>query len=338
MASHRRPKQPTRARVTLFGATAAAAAALTSQPAQAEPTLDDVQERVDTLYEDAEAATEKYNGAKEREEELEEEIEELQDSAARGQEELNELRTGVGSFAAAQYRNGGLDPSVQLFLSTDPDAYLERASALDQVGGRQAETLRLIESKQRTLTQQRREATRRLGELEGLRDELNERKRAIQEKLKKAQELLNRLTEEERARLAAERAAEAARLAGDIDLNGAATTYARDALEAARRQIGRPYVWGASGPDSFDCSGLTQWSYAQAGVDLPRISQDQAYAGTKISIDQVRPGDLVIYYDDMHHVGIAANSSEIIHAPRPGESVTFAPLNSMPAMWAVRIG
>jgi cell wall-associated NlpC family hydrolase len=305
-----------------------------------------VQEEVDRLYEEAEAVTEEYNGAREREAELEAEIEELQDETARGQEELNELRAAVGAVASAQYRNGGLDPSVQLFLASDPDAYLEQASALDQVSDRQAETLRLIESKQRQLAQQREEATQRLAELEEVRGDLEEQKDTIQGKLNDAQALLNQLTEEERDRIAAEEAAERQaaqeRASRDTErttiVDGTGSSRGEAALAAAASKLGSPYVWGATGPNSFDCSGLTSWAFSQAGVALPRTSQAQATIGTRVSMDQLAPGDLVFYYSDLHHVGIYAGNGQIIHAPRPGGSVEYLGVSVMPFQYGVRVG
>ncbi|MEV1008980.1 NlpC/P60 family protein [Streptomyces sp. NPDC049881] len=348
MASHRRPKQPSRARVTFFGAAATAAATVgitaTSAQAAPQPTIDEVQAEVDSLYEEAEAVTEEYNGAKEREEELEAAVEDLQDSAARGQDELNELRSSLGSIAAAQYRNGGLDPSVQLFLSSDPDAYLSRASTLDQVSGRQAETLQLIEGKQRVLDQQRAEAADALAELESLRSELGDQKETIQGKLSEAQALLNQLSEEQRAEIAAQEAAErdAAERASRAEPRGDITPvegsgYAVAALNYAIGKLGSPYVFGASGPGSFDCSGLTSWAYAQAGVALPRTSQSQAGAGTRLGASELAPGDLVFFYGDLHHVGLYAGNGQVVHAPRPGQSVEYIGLNVMPFQFGVRV-
>ncbi|MGK5532255.1 NlpC/P60 family protein [Streptomyces sp. URMC 129] len=350
MASHRRPKSPSRARVTIFGATAAATVALTSQSAQADPdpTVDEVREEVDELRHEAEVVTEEYNGAKERAEELQAEVEELQDSAARGQEELNELRASVGAVASAQYRNGGIDPSLQLFLSADPDAYLDQASTLDQVSGQQAETLRLIEDRQRGLDQQRQEATDKLAELEELRARLDEQKETIQGKLNEAQSLLNQLTAEEQAELAAQEAAEAERAAEAaradrsdtrtdfVDLPG--SSRGESALSAAASKLGSPYVWGATGPSAFDCSGLTSWAYAQAGVSLPRTSQAQAGVGTRVSLDQLAPGDLVFYYDGLSHVGMYAGNGQILHAPSSGSVVRYDSVTSMPFMFGVRVG
>ncbi|MGY1453913.1 NlpC/P60 family protein [Streptomyces sp. SS8] len=341
MASHRRPKQPNRARVTVLTATAAAAVALTSQTAQADPkpTKDEVKAKVDKLYEEAEHATEKYNGAKEKQEKLQKQVDNLQDSVASGQGELNDLRDSLGSMATAQYRSGGLDPSLQLFLSSDPDSYLAKASALDQLSSKQAGALKKIQSKQRTLSQQREEASEKLKDLEDTRKELGDRKKKIQGKLAEAQRLLNTLTAQERAELAREeeRANRASSSRVDLGSSASATQRASAALGAAKSKLGSPYVWGATGPSSFDCSGLTSWAYSQAGVSLPRTSQSQANAGTRISQSQLAPGDLVFFYNDLHHVGLYAGNGQILHAPKPGANVRYESINNMPFMFGVRV-
>ncbi|MEU1669200.1 NlpC/P60 family protein [Streptomyces sparsogenes] len=341
MASHRRPKQPSRTRVTVFTATAAAAVALSSQAAQAAPKADkkDVKEQVDKLYEQAEQATEKYNGAKEKKEKLEKQVGELQDKVARGQEELNKLRNGLGSMATAQYRSGGIDPSVQLLLSSDPDSYLDKASTLNQLSSKQAESLRKIADKQRTLKQQREEAATKLQDLEDTRKALGQKKKEIQGKLSKAQQLLNTLTAKERAELAAKEKERANRSNERVDLGNEApnSNFAAAALAAAKTKIGSPYVWGATGPSSFDCSGLTGWAYAQAGVSLPRISQDQANAGTRIGRSELKPGDLVLFYSDLHHIGLYAGNGQVLHAPKPGANVRYESMDNMPFMFGVRV-
>src|SRR5690606_30958156 len=135
------------------------------------------------LYEQAEKATEKYNGAKEKQEKLQKEISTIQDDVARGQQELNELRDGLGAMASAQYRSGGIDPSVQLLLSSDPDDYLDKASTLDQLSGQQVEALKKIQEKQRELAQQRSEAAEKLKDLSSTRTELGKKKKEVQSKL-----------------------------------------------------------------------------------------------------------------------------------------------------------
>ncbi|WP_327323077.1 NlpC/P60 family protein [Streptomyces sp. NBC_01210] len=341
MASHRRPKQPSRTRVTVLTATAAAAVALTSQAAQADPkpSKSEVKEKVDKLYEEAEKATENYNGAKEQQAKLDKEIDALQDKVARGQDELNTLRDGLGSVASAQYRSGGIDPAVQLFLSADPDSYLDKASALDQLGAKQTEALAEIQAKQRTLAQQRKEAQDKLGDLADTRKQLGEKKKEVQTKLAAAQKLLNSLTAQERAALSADES-RANRDNSRADLGNAvpASQRASAAFSAAQSKIGSPYVYGASGPSSFDCSGLTSWAYAQAGVSIPRTSQAQANAGTRIySESALQQGDLVIFYGDMHHVGFYAGNGQVLHAPKPGASVRYESIGNMPFQFGVRI-
>lgn len=208
MASHRRPKQPSRARVTVLTTAAAAAVVMSSQAANAapseKPSKDEVKAKVDKLYEQAEQATEKYNGAKEKQEKLQKEISTIQDNVAKGQQELNDLRDGLGSMASAQYRSGGIDPSVQLFLSADPDDYLDKASTLDQLSAQQVDSLKKIQEKQRELAQQRAEAAEKLKDLSSTRAELGKKKKEVQAKLASAQKLLNTLTAEEKAKLAEE--------------------------------------------------------------------------------------------------------------------------------------
>ncbi|WP_338896479.1 NlpC/P60 family protein [Streptomyces sp. TG1A-60] len=101
-------------------------------------------------------------------------------------------------------------------------------------------------------------------------------------------------------------------------------TYASKAAKAlafARAQVGKPYVWGATGPGSYDCSGLTQAAWKAAGVDLPRTTYDQVTAGTAVLLADARPGDLVFFYDNLGHVGLYIGNGMMIHAPKPGAYV-----------------
>lgn len=108
------------------------------------------------------------------------------------------------------------------------------------------------------------------------------------------------------------------------------------ALEAAKTKIGAPYVWGGNGPDSFDCSGLTSWAYKQAGVSIPRTSEQQAAAGTPVDLDDLQLGDLVTFYEGASHVGIYAGDGQVLNAPTQGVPVGYAPIDSMPVYNAVR--
>lgn len=341
MASHRRPKQPTRARVTVLTATAAAAVALSAQGASAAPAKpgkDEVKSQVDALYEEAEQATEKFNGAKERQEKLEKEIGQLQDQVARGQGDLNELRSALGSMASAQYRGGGIDPSLALFLSADPDSYLDKAASLDHLSGKQVEAVQKIQAKQRSLAQQRQEAAGKLADLDATRKELGEKKKVSTDKLAAAQALLNTLTAQERTQLKEEES-RASRSAGErVELGDVkASGRAGAALAAAKTKLGTAYVMGATGPSAYDCSGLTQWAYKQAGVSISRTTYTQANDGQRVSRSQLQPGDLVFFYGDLHHVGLYAGNNMTLHASNPRGGIKYESMDNMPFQFGVRV-
>jgi len=110
------------------------------------------------------------------------------------------------------------------------------------------------------------------------------------------------------------------------------TSYAGPAIAAALSKLGSPYVWGDEGPATFDCSGLMQWSYLQAGLVLPRVSSDQYFASTPVPTDQMQPGDLIVYaYDTsdpatIHHITMYIGNGQMVHAPRTGEVVQVVPV------------
>ncbi|MEU5978610.1 NlpC/P60 family protein [Streptomyces sp. NPDC047315] len=334
MASHRRPPQPGPAhgaRVTVLSAAAATAAALGAAPATAEPHSSPEATRagVDRLFEEAERATERFNEAGERAGGLRTRVTAAQDAVARGQERVNRLRGALGAVAGAQYRSGGLDPALMLLLSADPESYLEHAEFLERTGARQTTALRDFLRAQRALGQQRTEARHDLEAWERSRADLARHKRTVEHKLAAAQRLLNSLSAAERA--AHDRASRSDRDAlGPAAGESAASGRAAAAVDAVRSAIGRPYVWGANGPAGFDCSGLMQWSYARAGVGLPRTSQAQRLAGRQVPLSQARPGDLVAYRDDASHIGMYVGGGRVVHAPYPGAAVRADPVGMMP--------
>ncbi|GGS70679.1 C40 family peptidase [Streptomyces violaceus] len=336
MGSHRRlaPSGFDRGAGAAVGFLSVAATALCAVPAASAP-YDDTRAEVDRLYEQAEKATEAYNKADERADELREEAGTARDRIARQQQRINSMRESLGSLAGAQYRSGGLDPSLALLLSDDPEDYLDRASRLDRVTAHQAGELRNLQDAMRELAQDREEAAGKLRELEKSRKTVAVHKKSVERKLATARRLLNSLPEAERA--AYDRASRSGRGLPYLGNATAASGRGAAAVAAARSVVGRPYVWGANGPSGFDCSGLTQWSYAQAGVSLPRTSQAQRYAGRQVPLSEARPGDLVVYRDDASHVGMYMGNGQVIHAPYPGAPVRYDPVGMMPVSSVTRV-
>ncbi|MER5576148.1 C40 family peptidase [Streptomyces massasporeus] len=323
------------------------------------PSLEEVEKKVDDLYRQAESATDKYNAAKEKTAKQRKRVDTLLDDVAERTQKLNEAREELGSFASAQYRTGAAAPDTATFLLADtPQDYFDQTQLMDRMTGRQKVAVDDYVTQQSETMKKRQEATESLETLSDSQDGLKTAKATVQRKLADARELMSKLTAEEKARLAAiekEKRAEAARKADELARQQAAqqkaqeeaaqqqdsgssssgsgsststapadssyATKADKALAFARAQIGKPYVWGAVGPGSYDCSGLTQAAWKAAGVTLPRTTYDQVNAGTTVPLSQARPGDLVFFYDDVTHVGIYIGNGMMIHAPKPGTYV-----------------
>ncbi|MGC5343365.1 NlpC/P60 family protein [Streptomyces sp. DT24] len=348
MAAHRKPKQrlftgpAARTAATLAFAGAATAAALPGT-AQAEPKLSPAQVKaeVDRLYHDAEVATEQYNGAKEKATATAKAVDALRDEAARRTERLNASRDALGSIAAAQYRTGGIDPSVQLALSSDPDQYLERASYVERAGARRAGTVSGVRRQIAEVDRLRAQAKEELAALTDRRTDLAKHRATVRTKLAEAQRLLATLTTAQRAAFdgADDSRYSAAHAARDFPRGSMAALNGRAAaaVSFAYGALGKPYVWGATGPSSFDCSGLTQAAWRAAGVSLPRTTYTQINAGQRVPRSQLAPGDLVFFYSGVSHVGLYIGGGRMIHAPRPGAPVRVASIDEMPFVGATRV-
>ncbi|MFF8969632.1 NlpC/P60 family protein [Streptomyces sp. NPDC014995] len=357
MAAHRKPRQRslgghtvrTAATIALAGAAGAAAFDGTGH-AEPNPTPAQVKAKVDRLYQEAEAATEKYNGAQEKATAAEQRLKALQDEAARKEARLNSARGRLGSIAAAQYRSGGLDPAMQLALSDDPDQYLDGAAFAERAGDRQSATVARVRGQLGEIERLRGAARVELTALKTRQAELKRHKKTITGKLAAARRLLSQLTAQERARLQggasgttgtrASRTSTAAR--DSLQAPGSATTAAPHARAAAAvsyaySKLGSPYVWGATGPNAFDCSGLVLAAYRSAGVSLPRTTYAQIDAGRRVSRSELLPGDLVFFYSGITHVGIYVGDGKMVHAPNPSAPVRVAPLDEMPYAGATRV-
>ncbi|MER6124000.1 NlpC/P60 family protein [Streptomyces sp. NPDC001795] len=353
MAAHRKPRQRslggntarTAATIALAGAASATGFDGTGH---AEPRLSPAQVKaeMDRLYREAEAATEKYDGAKEQADKAKARVDALRDEAARRTDRLNSAREALGSAAAAQYRNGGMDPSVQLLLSSDPGRYLDNAAFAERIDGRQATAVTRVRSQLREIERLRGAARVELASLKSQQAELQRQKRTINEKLGEARQLLSRLTAGQRAQLAADGGAgrasrDAVRGLGPVSASAATAeapnTRAAAAVAYVYGKLGSPYVWGATGPDAFDCSGLVQAAYRSAGISLPRTTYAQIDAGRRVSRSELLPGDLVFFYSGISHVGLYVGNGQMIHAPNPSAPVRLAPIDEMPFAGATRV-
>ncbi|MEW1754514.1 C40 family peptidase [Streptomyces angustmyceticus] len=305
--------------------------------------LDDVRKKIDALYRKAEQATDAYNAAKEQVGLQQKEIVELARSIDATQRRLATLKRQAGALASAQYRGGGLPAEAKLMLNVDPEGFLDNAT-LARKG--QLAAKRMISQLSRLegdLEGYSQSATDRWEKLEANRKKKESARRDIEKKIDEAKKLESRLAAKEKDRLKKledELAFEQQQKWLDSgvlkDISNKASAPGKKAIAYATAQIGKDYVWGAEGPDTFDCSGLTLRAWQAAHRTIPRTSQEQWRQLPRVDIKDMRPGDLIIYFTDASHVGMYLGNGAIVHAPRPGRQVTITGAGSMPILGVVR--
>ncbi|MEU6914840.1 C40 family peptidase [Streptomyces olindensis] len=305
--------------------------------------LEAVREKLDKLYRAAARATDEYNAAEEKADKQSDEIVKLAKKIVKGQERLEQLKERAGAAAAAQYRGGGLPPEAHLMLSDDPQEFLDGAGRVREGHHATKGLIGELTRTQEDLEQYAEDASAQWKKLEAGRKAKAVAQKKIEKQIAQAEKLESELQKEEQERLAqlekeAADKAQTAWLDSGIlqEISGKASEQGKKAVAYATAQIGKPYQWGAEGPKSYDCSGLTSQAWISAGRGIPRTSQEQWKQLRHIDVQDMRPGDLIIYFDDASHVAMYVGDGAIVHAPRPGRDVTLAGAGSMPILGVVR--
>jgi cell wall-associated NlpC family hydrolase len=274
----------------------------------------------------------------------------LQADVVRQRHRVARLRGAIVSAALADYAStGGLSTSASFFVSKSPTQFVKTLATNAVVEHRQAEMLANWRQERTALGGQEQRAARQVAAVRADRRRLAAHESALHKDVRAAHALLNRLQTRQRDRV----------LAMQRDQTSNPTNYSTSrggerppttrgappvsgraavAVATALAQIGKPYVYGAAGPDAFDCSGLTMYAWAAAGVSLSHASSIQSHEGVPVSISDLRPGDLVFYYSPVSHVAMYIGNGMVVHAPHPGSVVQIVPLTSMPIAWARRVG
>jgi peptidoglycan DL-endopeptidase CwlO len=319
---------------------------------QAQPklTLAQVQARIAALNAQAETAQEALNNSQVAMAAGQRVLNQINARVSRSQAAVSAAQVSVGRLASAAYRSGGVDQTLQLLLADNPTQFLAQASALDGVSRRQGDVLRTVAAAQQRLAEDKLAAAQQLGQLQNLRDTAAKDYAQVQAKVAAARALFNSLAAADRAAILKAQAARASSARRSVGRTGSAHRPSRGgyrhygggsgigagAVAFAMAQLGDSYVYGASGPSSWDCSGLTMRAYQSVGVSLPHSSSAQYSSGRHISRSSLQPGDLVFFYSPIHHVAIYIGGGMIVHAANPSSGVLTAPLDSMPFSGAVR--
>jgi len=302
-------------------------------PANAAPSLAQVQAKVRQLEEEATTAAEGAQEAKVKLAVLTKTLNGIKAKAEIQGQTVSTLQRSLGSIAIEQYKSGGFGQSFELLFSTDPTLYLSSAGSLDAITRRKSAQLRKFEAAQQRLKATTLTVNDKIALVAAAQKKLAAQSAIAQSKLAEAEKLLSTLTKAERERLAKladeqENADEASSLAAAKSAEGV-SGRAGIALKYALRQIGDRYVFGAAGLVTWDCSGLTMRAYEAAGVSLPHSSAAQSRLGKKVSLNALKPGDLLFFGRPVSHVGIYLGGGKMVHAPRSGSRVKVAESGSL---------
>ncbi len=312
---------------------------LPSDAAQAAPgTAAEAAQLVAARAHDLEALTEEFNEARET---LEAQTRAAQEAAATLEKARAEFATAqerVRGIARAAYTGEGQGSLRAFMTSASADDLVDRVATLQTIAGHQNAILGSAAQANVAAAQAQADAVRKATEARKQFDEVSAQQADLQSQIAEYQAVFERLSAQEQAAVAAAdheaeaetRASRADRAAAPPVASGpvvANSQAAQIAVDTAMAQRGKPYVWAASGPGSFDCSGLVQYAYAAAGIDLPHSSRLQAGMGQRVSRNELQPGDLVAFYSPISHIGIYIGNGQMVHAPSTGDVVKISPID-----------
>jgi len=248
-------------------------------------------------------------------------------AAVRAQKAMAGSQLAVSQLAAMGYMNQGFDPTLQMLTSGDPELFMNQASTVLEINNQAG--MRLNNLQKMKIASQRAQATAQeeVATVNKLQGQINGKVKAIQSKL----DILNSSAMAQAMAIFNQTGSYP-----DIVLP-LATNVGTTALRAALTQRGKPYVWGAAGPDAYDCSGLVVWAFAQEGISLPHYTGSLWNSGMHVSRDQLEPGDLVFFFADISHVGIYLGNGLMVDAPSAGQDVQVQAVFWNAYVGAVRI-
>jgi cell wall-associated NlpC family hydrolase len=307
--------------ITLYAGAAGAGAAAKPTIAQVKAKISSLQGQVDKIGQEYDAAGQQLSAAKAR-------LAAVTQQTDRAQAQYNQASATLTAVAVAAYENSGQTSILGLLTSGDPTQVLGQASLVLQIEGthnEQAQQFLTLARELATIQQQRQRTETSVAQLTA---QYGSQKKSMSQLLDTQTSLLNSLTAQQQAQVTAAEVGGAAS-SGTVSTTpvaytGSTSTEAGQAVKFAYAQLGKPYVYGATGPDSYDCSGLVQAAWAAAGVSIPRTTYEQWAALPHIPMSDLQPGDL-IYYNGESHVSMYVGNGNIIDAPHTGATVEMLP-------------
>ena len=315
----------------LLGVTAALTFTVLPGTAAADPTDATSAAQAAQLVAEAEheleVVTEELNEAKVQLEHQHAAVAAAEQAAADAQAQLDSLDGQVRQLARSAYTSEGFTRLDVLLTSNSAEELIHQLGTLDAIAGHTNQQLAEVA-----------EAAAAAEQAQSAADEAEaEAQRAVEEIAAQQEDLEAQIADFQRqfAALSAPQQEEVARAHGGTQAQAvpsgvvAPSGAAQVAVDTALAQVGDPYVWGAGGPNAFDCSGLTQYAYSAAGVSLPHSSRSQSQMGSPVSVGDLQPGDLLFYYSPTSHVAMYVGNGKMVHASTSSKPVMVVDFNSM---------
>jgi cell wall-associated NlpC family hydrolase len=298
-----------------------------AQTVSSQPSLKDLVAEATQLSNEVDSLGQQYDGLKIQLGHANSEVKIANQAAARAEAAMAGSQKAVAQLAAMGYMNGGMDPTLQMLTSGNPNLFLSQASTVQQLDDEAGMRLSTLQREQLAAERAQTTAKEEIATANQLQSQINGKVKTIHAKLG----ILN--------------SSAMSQAMAVFDKTGnypnivlpEATNVGTTALRAALTQRGKPYVWGAAGPDSYDCSGLVMWAFLQEGISLPHYTGDQWNAGMHVSRADLEPGDLVFFFADISHVGIYLGNGLMVDAPSTGQVVQVQPVFWSDYVGAVRI-
>jgi len=311
--------------LTVLPATASAAPDAGSTPQQAAQHVADASHQLEIV-------TERVNSARVLLDQQKAAVAKADLQVAAAQRKLDAMAGQIRQLARSAYTGGGPDVSQLnvLMTSSSADQFVSQLGTLDAIAGHTNNVVVDITRVSKAASAARAQAAAAAARAQRTLAQITAQQKVLQTKIAEYRQQYAALTAPQRAIVASSSGAVAAPRTLYSAGVGAASGNARTAVSTALAQVGKPYVWGAAGPNSFDCSGLMQYAWAAAGVALPHSSSAQSTMGTPVSRSQLQPGDLVFFYSPVSHVGMYIGNGQMVHAATSGEPVQVVSLDSMP--------
>ena len=327
---HGRKRLASALSVLALAATVGVVGLMPAQPAQAEPDIDDVQARVDTLFHDAEQASERLNDAQLELADLRSDLVSLQADQQRQGDKLEAARQNLQDSIVSSYEGQNLSAVGVVANTDDANSFVSNLSTMSAYNDLQSQLFSSFSTQAKALNLRAKATEQRADEIKTKQDELAAEKKTIDAKYAEAKDLLDKLKAEEREALLSRGSVQ---VPSGVDASGRAAI----AIRYAMAQVGKAYVYGAAGPNAFDCSGLMMMAWAQAGIGLPHSSSAQYGMGRHVASSDLQPGDLVFYYSPISHVAMYIGNGLIVEAANPGAGVRVSGVFSMPYAGATRL-